>query len=227
MAPPFPMTPDVEHARTRADDHPVAARHRPVQVHDDAGRPASFSRRAGRVSVQVPQRGRRPARRTSRRSARDRGALHAALHAARARVPAQLALPQERLRRPARAVPARRAVHPRQRASKGRRRDRHHDQGAVAAHHPVRGSGAGDRVGGLQPQRASAAGLRRGPRGASRRRSTQLNAVPDPEFRIADYGTRRRFSRDWQDEVLRTLQATASGRSSSARATSSSRSSTT
>jgi nicotinate phosphoribosyltransferase len=34
----------------------------------------------------------------------------------------------------------------------------------------------------------------------------QINAVPDPEFRIADYGTRRRFSRTWQDEVLRTLK---------------------
>ncbi|HZQ60547.1 MAG TPA: nicotinate phosphoribosyltransferase, partial [Casimicrobiaceae bacterium] len=34
----------------------------------------------------------------------------------------------------------------------------------------------------------------------------QINAVPDPEFRIADYGTRRRFSRAWQDEVIATLQ---------------------
>jgi nicotinate phosphoribosyltransferase len=34
----------------------------------------------------------------------------------------------------------------------------------------------------------------------------QINAVPDPEFRIADYGTRRRFSREWQDEVVRTLK---------------------
>jgi nicotinate phosphoribosyltransferase len=34
----------------------------------------------------------------------------------------------------------------------------------------------------------------------------QINAVPDPEFRVADYGTRRRFSRTWQDEVLRTLK---------------------
>ena len=35
----------------------------------------------------------------------------------------------------------------------------------------------------------------------------RINAVPDPEFRIADYGTRRRFSRAWQDEVVRTLAA--------------------
>jgi nicotinate phosphoribosyltransferase len=34
----------------------------------------------------------------------------------------------------------------------------------------------------------------------------QINAVPDPEFRIADYGTRRRFSRQWQGEVLGTLK---------------------
>ena len=34
----------------------------------------------------------------------------------------------------------------------------------------------------------------------------QINAVPDPAFRIADYGTRRRFSRAWQDEVIRTLK---------------------
>ncbi len=34
----------------------------------------------------------------------------------------------------------------------------------------------------------------------------QINAVEDPVFRIADYGTRRRFSRAWQDEVIRTLR---------------------
>ena len=43
-------------------------------------------------------------------------------------------------------------------------------------------------------------------RGASPAKIEQLNAVPDPEFRIADYGTRRRFSRAWQEEVLRTLK---------------------
>jgi len=30
----------------------------------------------------------------------------------------------------------------------------------------------------------------------------QLNSVRDPEFRIADYGTRRRFSRAWQERVI-------------------------
>jgi len=34
----------------------------------------------------------------------------------------------------------------------------------------------------------------------------QINSVEDPAFRVADYGTRRRFSRTWQDEVIRTLQ---------------------
>ena len=34
----------------------------------------------------------------------------------------------------------------------------------------------------------------------------QLNAVPDPEFRIADYGTRRRFSREWQEQVIVALR---------------------
>ena len=34
----------------------------------------------------------------------------------------------------------------------------------------------------------------------------QMNGVPDPDFRIADYGTRRRFSRAWQDEVVSTLK---------------------
>jgi nicotinate phosphoribosyltransferase len=32
------------------------------------------------------------------------------------------------------------------------------------------------------------------------------NAVGDPEFRIADYGTRRRFSRRWHEEVVATLK---------------------
>jgi len=33
-----------------------------------------------------------------------------------------------------------------------------------------------------------------------------INGVADPEFRIADYGTRRRFSRKWQEEVVVTLK---------------------
>lgn len=34
----------------------------------------------------------------------------------------------------------------------------------------------------------------------------RINAVSDPEFRIADYGTRRRFSRGWHEEVVRSLR---------------------
>jgi nicotinate phosphoribosyltransferase len=33
-----------------------------------------------------------------------------------------------------------------------------------------------------------------------------INGVADPEFRIADYGTRRRFSKLWQEEVVMTLK---------------------
>jgi nicotinate phosphoribosyltransferase len=35
----------------------------------------------------------------------------------------------------------------------------------------------------------------------------RMNAVADPEFRIADYGTRRRFSGAWHEEVLRKLSS--------------------
>jgi nicotinate phosphoribosyltransferase len=34
----------------------------------------------------------------------------------------------------------------------------------------------------------------------------QANTVGEADFRIADYGTRRRFSRAWHDEVVRTLK---------------------
>jgi len=34
----------------------------------------------------------------------------------------------------------------------------------------------------------------------------QANTIGGTDFRIADYGTRRRFSRGWQDEVIRTLK---------------------
>jgi len=34
----------------------------------------------------------------------------------------------------------------------------------------------------------------------------RINAVQDPAFRIADYGTRRRFSGRWQEEVILTLK---------------------
>jgi nicotinate phosphoribosyltransferase len=46
------------------------------------------------------------------------------------------------------------------------------------------------------------------PEGESRlaRKIEQLNSVPDPEFRIADYGTRRRFSHEWQERVIVALR---------------------
>ena len=34
----------------------------------------------------------------------------------------------------------------------------------------------------------------------------QANTIPGTDFRIADYGTRRRFSHVWQEEVIRTLK---------------------
>src|SRR6266498_3743656 len=34
-----------------------------------------------------------------------------------------------------------------------------------------------------------------------------INGVHDPAFRIADYGTRRRFSGQWQEEVIASLHA--------------------
>jgi len=47
--------------------------------------------------------------------------------------------------------------------------------------------------------------------GEGRRRLAEkverINAVADPEFRVADYGTRRRFSRVWHEEVVRALAA--------------------
>jgi nicotinate phosphoribosyltransferase len=35
----------------------------------------------------------------------------------------------------------------------------------------------------------------------------RINEVSDPDFRIADYGTRRRHDREWQEEVIETLQS--------------------
>jgi nicotinate phosphoribosyltransferase len=35
----------------------------------------------------------------------------------------------------------------------------------------------------------------------------QINAVADPDFRIADYGTRRRHGRAWHEEVVATLKS--------------------
>ena len=103
-------------------------------------------------------------------------------------------------------VPARPALHHGHAARRLAARDRHHDQGPVAAHDPVRGAGARDRVRGVLPEHGGGARPRGGPPPARTRRSRRRTPCREADFRIADYGTRRRFSRDWQDEVIRTLK---------------------
>ena len=145
-------------------DHPFAARHRPVQVHDDAGGAASLPGCAGRVPLSLPQWRRRPDAAHRRDPRRDPLAVPPALHARRARVPARLALLQERLRRPAGALPARRAIHRRRARRRQRDGNRHRDPRAVAAHDPVRGAGAGDRQRGVPAQPPSGPRPRARPR---------------------------------------------------------------
>ena len=193
---------------TPPHDHPVAARHRPLQVHDDAGRAASVPGGAGRVPVQVPQ------RRTSTSSPvrrRDRGrdprAVRAALHAATSSTTCGAGASSRATSSTCSGLFQLDERFITVDAAPGlAARDRHHDQGAVAAHDPVRGAGARDRHRGLLPQHACR--RRTSPRAAARlaAKIAQINAVADPEFRIADYGTRRRFSRVWQEEVVRTLK---------------------
>ena len=93
-----------------------AARHRPVQVHDDAGRAASFSGRARRVPLQVPQPGHRP-RAVHRRDPRAgrTGCARCASASSELDVPARHAVHQERLRRLPRSVPAQHQVRSRSR----------------------------------------------------------------------------------------------------------------
>ena len=162
----FPRPP-----RPRPDDHSVAARHRPLQVHDDAGRPASFRGGAGRVPLQVPQRQRRPDAVRGGDRGGDPRAVRPAVLSRRARLPAQLALLQERLRRPAGPLPPRRALHQGVAHPRIEARDRHHDQGAVAAHDPVRSAGARDRVGDLLPAQRAGTEPGGGARAASSPRS--------------------------------------------------------
>jgi nicotinate phosphoribosyltransferase len=115
-----------------------------------------------------------------------------------------VAVLQERLRRPARLF------HLDERFIKvsrlpGSGRHRHHDQGTVAAHDPVRGPVLAIVSRDLLPRDGGRArSCRRAPPPGAK--VGQINAVADPEFRVADYGTRRRFSRVWQDEVVQTLK---------------------
>jgi len=190
--------------RPRLHDHHQPARHRPVQVHDDAGRAAPLSRCAGRVPLQWPQPRHRPDAVRRRDPRADRGAVHAALLRGGTRLPARPALHQERFRR----LPRLFQLNTKYITSSRRRparRDRHRHQGAVAAHDPVRDPGAGDRQRGLLPRPSAAP--------TSRPAARLLDKIAlvrdDPrlaELRIADYGTRRRFSKRWQDEVLLTLK---------------------
>lgn len=117
-------------------DHSKPARHRPLQVHDDASGASPLSGRPGRIPLQVPQSGCRPG---AVRGADPRGgaaSLLAAVQGCRVELPALDALHQERLRRLSRPVPPEREVH--QDHSAGFRRTRHPHRRAMAAHHPVR-----------------------------------------------------------------------------------------
>jgi len=170
----LPLSP----SRGTPHDHRVAARHRSVQVHDDAGRPASFPRRAGRVPVQMPHSRGRPDAVLEPDRERDRRAVQPALHARRAPIPAALAFSQKRLRRSAGPVPARSPLHqPDPGGDAGR--DRHRNQGAVAAHDPVRSPGARDRQRSVFSRDPTSAGPGRGPPAARRQdRPDQRGAGP-------------------------------------------------
>ena len=151
-------------------DHPVAARHRPLQVHDDAGRPASFPGRAGRVPVQVPQRGRGPhalCRRDPRRGPR---AVPRCGSARTSSTTCAAGVSSRATSSTCWPLPAGRAVHRDRAASRAREREIDISiKGPVAAHDPVRGAGARDRQRGLFPQHAAGARRWRGaaaPRGA-------------------------------------------------------------
>ncbi|EDO84122.1 nicotinate phosphoribosyltransferase, partial [Burkholderia pseudomallei 406e] len=146
--------------------------------------------RKRRISLQVPH-ARRRSRAVHRRDPR-RGslALRAALHRFRARLSAPAALRQERFRRFSRALSPEREVHLDHAVAKGRRRDRHRDQGAVAAHDPFRDSGARDRQRGVLPQHAAPAGLPRRARPAARedqaaRREARIRRLQDRRLRHA------------------------------------------
>jgi nicotinate phosphoribosyltransferase len=52
-----------------------------------------------------------------------------------------------------------------------------------------------------QPQPDFAQGIAR-----LEQKISMVNGYPDPDFKISDFGTRRRFSRDWQSRVVRTLK---------------------
>ena len=193
-------------ARGTPHDHRVAARHRPVQVHDDAGRAASFSGRAGRVPVQMPHAGVDLTPYYEPRSSARSPACAACVSRTRARIPARwrflksdfvdllglFQLDQDRFVTPGApaATPGEIDI-----AIKGPWLH------TILFEVPVLAIVSEVYFRETQPRPDFAEGRRR-----LDAKIAQINAVPDPEFRIADYGTRRRFSRAWQDEVVRTLK---------------------
>jgi nicotinate phosphoribosyltransferase len=74
-------------------------------------------------------------------------------------------------------------------------RDRHHHHWPVAAHHPVRDTGAGHRQRGLLPQHAETCPIFWRAASGWMSRSTSCAQQGLGDLKIADYGTRRRFSR--------------------------------
>lgn len=104
--------------------HPVPARHRPVQVHHDAGGAPPAPRCPGAVPVQVPHARHRPGplHRPDRR--RDRPPVQPAFQRRGAGLHAWPALREARLRRFPRPVPPRPQVHPAARVEDRARRDR-------------------------------------------------------------------------------------------------------
>ena len=80
----------------------------------------------------------------------------------------------------------------------------------MAAHDPVRDPGARDRQRGLLPQHAACSPTSpKAGAGCARRSRWSATTRRCAGCRIADYGTRRRFSRLWHDEVLTTLKSRA------------------
>ena len=185
-------------------DHPQPARHRPLQVHDDAGGAAPLSGCAGGVPLQVPQPRHRPGAVRRRRSAKRCAHLCSLqFQDAELALPALDALHQERLRRLPRAVPAStRSTSTIIPQALGRARHPHRGPWlhTILFEIPVLAIVNEVYFRNTQPRPDLAEGRRR-----LETKIAQLQGEGLSELKIADYGTRRRFSKDWHEEVLRTL----------------------